>query len=131
MLTDQIFRAASARKNQFTAAELADDIGVPREAVSKELKSLKEIDAAANDSAGRWSLTCRRTEARDRAVKAALARQPHASRAELNEALSSHSPAQIYTSLQRLILKGQASQERDGSRTPRYALVQSNHAAAA
>lgn len=131
MITDEIFRAAAARKNQFTAAELAEDLGVPRESISKELKALKDIDAAHNDTAGRWTLTCRRTEARDRAVKAALDRHPGASRAELNDALPSHSPAQIYTSLQRLILKGQARQERDGTRTPRYSLAQSNHFAAA
>ena len=124
MLIDQIFRAAAACKNQFTAADLADALGVQREVISKELKALKEVGAASNDTSGRWTLTRRRTEARDLLVRSALSRHPRASRAELNAALSSHTSAQVYTSLQRLILRGHATQERDGSRTPRYSLIE-------
>lgn len=122
MLTDEIFRAASARKNEFTAAELADDLGVDRDKVSSELKSLKTVGVAEYFK-DKWRLIGRRTEARDRLVHAALARAGTISRAELNALLPSYTSAQVYTSLQRLILRGQAEQLRDGSRTPHYRVV--------
>jgi len=64
--------------------------------------------------------TCRRTEARDRLVAASLKEVGSVSRETLNVQLPEHTSAQVYTSLQRLILKGQVKQVRDGSRTPTY-----------
>jgi hypothetical protein len=117
-LMDDIFRAAALRGNSFTSAELAEDLSVAPDEVAKQLKILASVDAAKHDK-NKWSLSVRRTEARDRIVAAKLSTDG-VSREKLNELLPDFSPAQVYTSLQRLILVGKAAQSRDGSRTPKY-----------
>lgn len=119
---DSIFKAAVARKNKFTAAQLSEDLGVDKDALVRDLKELKALGIADNTD-GSWSLTVRRTAARDRMVAASLSKMGEVTRDQLNASLPGNTPAQVYTSLQRLIVVGRAQQKRDGSRTPRYASV--------
>lgn len=118
-MIDDIYHAAIQRKNVFTAADLAADLGVDTAAVVKELRTLSSVGAAESEN-GKWRLTKRKTEARDELVHVSLRKLGEVPRADLNDALSDHTSAQVYTSLQRLILTGRAKQTRDGSRTPRY-----------
>lgn len=122
MTIDEIYTAARLRKNSFTAAELAEDLKVETNAVVRELRMLSAVGAATNEN-GKWNLTKRKTEARDELVFVNLKRLGEIPRADLNTNMPDHTSAQVYTSLQRLILKGKAKQTRDGSRTPRYVTV--------
>lgn len=122
MNMDALFKAASERKNKFTAAELAEDLGEDKQDVVRELRLLSSV-GAAESSDGTWKLTKRKTQARDEIVAASLTKLGEVPRAVLNDSLTPHTSAQVYTSLQRLILQGRARQTRDGSRTPRYCVV--------
>lgn len=118
---DDIFRGGAALKNTFTSAELAEHLGATQDDVAKVLKTLSSVGAAVHDK-NKWSLIGRRTDVRDQFVANALAAGA-TSRDKLNERLPDFTPAQVYTSLQRLILRGGAKQSRDGSRTPLYESV--------